>query len=213
MGVRDHRTSRRYLAYLAARMMAGDGVPDCSSARRKLARQMGGLHDRDLPDDGEIHSALRSYQTLYQSDEQQDALARLRETALEAMEFLKPFDPWLVGPVLNGTAGPYSDIQLQLFTDRSKELEMFLLGQQRVPCRFRERRVFMGGRQNQITVVDLDFPGGQVEASVFNEQDVRWHSRGNSNEGPVVRARLDKARAIFEEEEQQQDLEANSTLF
>jgi hypothetical protein len=192
-------------------MMAEDGVPDCSSARKKLSRQLGGSYERDLPDDGEIHSALRSYQTLYQSDEQQEALTRLRETALEAMEFLKSFDPWLVGPVLNGTAGPHSEIQLQLFTDRSKELEMFLLGQQRIPCRFRERRVFLGGRQNQITVVDLDFPGGEVEASVFNEQDVRWHSRGNSNEGPAVRARLEKVRALFEEEQLAE--EENSALF
>ena len=207
MGVRDHRTSRQYLAYLAARMMAGDGVPDCSSARKKLARQMGGLHERDLPNDGEIHSALRSYQALYQTDAQQEALIRLRETALEAMELLKPFDPWLVGPVLSGTAGPHSEIQLQLFTDRSKELEMFLLGQQRIPCRFRERRVFLGGRQNQIPVVDLDFPGGQVEASVFNEQDVRWHSRGNTNDGPPVRARLEKARALFAEGKLAEELE------
>jgi len=211
MGMRHHRASRQHLAYLAARMMAEDGVPDCSSARKKLSRQLGGSYERDLPDDGEIHSALRSYQTLYQSDEQQEALTRLRETALEAMEFLKSFDPWLVGPVLNGTAGPHSEIQLQLFTDRSKELEMFLLGQQRIPCRFRERRVFLGGRQNQITVVDLDFPGGEVEASVFNEQDVRWHSRGNSNEGPVVRARLEKVRALFEEEQLAE--EENSALF
>jgi hypothetical protein len=192
-------------------MMAEDGVPDCSSARKKLSRQLGVNFERDLPDDLEINSALRSYQTLYQSDEQREALTRLRETALEAMEFLKSFDPWLVGPVLNGTAGPNSEIQLQLFTDRSKELEMFLLGQQRIPCRFRERRVFLGGRQNQITVVDLDFPGGEVEASVFNEQDVRWHSRGNSNDGPVVRARLEKVRALFEEEQLAE--EEDSALF
>ena len=199
MGVRHHRASRQHLAYLAARMMAEDGVPDCSAARKKLSRQMGGGRERDLTDDGEIHSALRSYQALYQTDAQQDALLRLRETAIEAMELLKPFDPWLVGSVLNGTAGPYSEIQLQLFTDRSKELQMFLLGQQRIPCRFRERRVFLGGRQAQIPVVDLDFPGGQVEASVFSEQDVRWHSKGHTHEGPPVRARLDKARALFEE--------------
>jgi len=199
MGVRHQRASRQHLAYLAARMMAEDGVPDCSSARKKLSRQMGGGHDRDLPDDGEINSALRSYQALYQTEEQQDVFIRLRETALEAMELLQPFDPWLVGPVLSGTAGPHSEIQLQLFTDRCKELQMFLLGQQRIPCRFRERRVFLGGRQTQIPVVDLEFPGGQVEASVFNEQDVRINSRGNSSDGPIVRARLEKARALFEE--------------
>jgi len=71
----------------------------------------------------------------------------------------------------------------------------------------------LGGRQNQIPVVDLDFPGGQVEASIFNEQDVRWHSRGNSNDGPPVRARLEKARALFEEEQFAEELEENLPLF
>lgn len=213
MGVRHHRASRQHMAYLAARMMAEDGVPDCSAARKKLLRQFGGGHDRDLPDDGEINSALRSYQALYQSDEQQNALMRLRETAIEAMELLKPFDPWLVGPVLSGTAGPHSEIHLQLFTDRSKELQMFLLGQQRIPCRFRERRVFLGGRQAHIPVVDLDFPGGQVEASVFNEQDVRWHSKGNASDGPPLRARLERARALFKEEQQSEVHDEPSALF
>ena len=56
MGSRN-RSSRQHLAYLAARMIAEDGVPDCASARRKLARQLGGAQSRDLPDDREITTA------------------------------------------------------------------------------------------------------------------------------------------------------------
>ena len=197
MAGRHHRAGRQNLAYLAARLMAEDGVPDFSAARRKLARQLGGS-ERDLPDDREISAALRSFQALYQVDSQQAALQRLRATAVEAMELLAPYDPWLVGPVLTGTAGPHSDIQLQLFTDRGKELEMFLLGRA-IPCRFRERRVELGGRPTQIPIVDLEFPGGQVEASVFNAQDVRVNSaRSGAPPGsPLQRARIDRVRALL----------------
>jgi hypothetical protein len=196
MGSRNHRASRQHLAYLAARLMAEDGVRDFAAARRKLARQLGSGRERDLPDDREIAMALRSYQALYQADSQQAALQRLRATAVEAMELLAPYDPWLVGGVLSGTAGPHSEIQLQLFTDRGKELQMFLLGQG-VPCRFRERRVELGGRSTQIPLIDLDFPGGQVEVSVFMAQDVRVGTRPAAATGPLTRARVEKVRELL----------------
>ena len=199
MGSRKHSASRQHLAYLAARLIAEDGVPDCAAARRKLARQLGGGQQRDLPDDREITAALRSFQALYQADSQQAALQRLRSTAVQAMEMLAPYDPWLVGGVLNGTAGPHSEVQLQLFTDRDKELQMFLLGQ-RVPCRFRERRVDVGGRSAQIPVVDLDFPGGQVEASVFSQQDLHAAARPVAANSPLTRARLDKVRELLRQD-------------
>jgi len=196
MGSRKHLASRQHLAYLAARMMAEDGVPDFASARRKLARQLGGGHERDLPDDREITSALRSFQALYQADSQQEALQRLRSTAVQAMELLAPYDPWLVGGVLTGTAGLHSEVELQLFTDRDKELQMFLLGQ-RIPCRFRERKVHLGGRAAQIPVVELEFPGGQVEASVFTADDVRVGARPVAASGPLTRARLEQVRELW----------------
>ncbi|MDE3010981.1 MAG: hypothetical protein KGI67_08850 [Pseudomonadota bacterium] len=197
MASRKQSASRQHLAYLAARMMAENGVPDCTSARRKLARQLG-IAWRDLPDDREITAELRSFQALYQADSQHLALQRLRSTAVQAMEMLAAYDPWLVGGVLSGTAGPHSEVQLQLYTDRDKELQMFLLGQQ-IPCRFRERQVHLGGRQAQIPVVDLDFPGGHVEASVFSEQDLRAGARPVAANGPLTRARLDKVRELLRE--------------
>jgi hypothetical protein len=196
MATRHHRASRQHLAYLAARLMAEDAVPDFAAARRKLARQLGGGHERDLPDDREIAAALRSFQALYQADSQQIALQRLRTTAIEAMELLAAYDPWLVGAVLNGTAGPHSDVQLQLFTDRDKELQLFLLGQT-IPCHFSERRVELAGRAAQIPLLGLEFPGGRVEASVFSAQDLRGSARPVSGSGALIRVRVDKVRELL----------------
>ena len=44
------------------------------------------------------------------------------------MAKLAEFDPHLTGSVLQGTAGRHSDINLQLFADKPKELEFFLMG-------------------------------------------------------------------------------------
>lgn len=201
MGSRQDRSSRPQLAYIAARMMAEDGVPDFAAARRKLARQSG-CKERDLPDDREIGAALRSYQALFQLDSQPSALRRLRSAAVDAMEWLAAYDPWLVGSVLLGTAGEHSDIQLHVYTDRGKELEMFLLGSP-VPCQFRERRVELGGRPTQIPVVLLEFHDAQVELSVFSSADLRLNA-ARSNATPDVlpqRARLERVRALLDEED------------
>ncbi len=61
---------RRHIAYLAARLMAEDGVADYATAKVKAARQAGLGDAHQLPDNSEIEEALREYQELYQKDEQ-----------------------------------------------------------------------------------------------------------------------------------------------
>ena len=118
---------RRHLAYIAARMIAEDGVADYATAKQKAARQAGLSDANLLPDNQEIEEALREYQDLYQKDEQPAHLRRLREVAVKVMREFDDFRPALVGSVLTGTAGQYSDVNLQLFTDDAKALTIFLL--------------------------------------------------------------------------------------
>src|SRR5882762_10224261 len=93
------------IAAAAARMMAEDGLDDFALAKRKAARQLGAE---------EIEAELRAYQSLYQGEEQRERINYLRECALEAMRLLEQLRPYLAGAVLKGTAGRYSDIDLQL---------------------------------------------------------------------------------------------------
>ncbi len=125
------RHQREHLAYLAARTLAEDGTRDFSSAKRKAARQAGINGRMDLPDDQEVEQALRSWQALYQSGTQGDHLKGLREQALDLLDWLAPFDPWLTGSVLTGTAGPHSLIELLVFTDEDKALALHFLDQGR----------------------------------------------------------------------------------
>lgn len=121
------RDMRRLIAFEAARLIAGDGSLDYRAAKRKAARQLGAPDSQNLPDNQEVEDALRSYQSLYQGEMQKEQLSHLRRLALEYMTLLEPFDPHLTGPVLTGTAGRHSEINLQLFWDDEKELEFFLL--------------------------------------------------------------------------------------
>src|SRR5688572_8616537 len=142
---RRDQNLRLHIAYLAARMIAEDGVADYASAKQKAARQAGLSDANLLPDNSEIEEALREYQGLYQSEEQPAHLRHLREVAVKVMRDFEEFRPVLVGSVLNGTAGQHSDVNLQLYTDDAKALTMFLLNRR---YRFEEgtTSVRRGGR-------------------------------------------------------------------
>jgi len=45
------------------------------------------------------------------------------------MTLVQRFNPYLTGSVLDGTAGRYAEIDIQLFTDSAKNVEIFLLNQ------------------------------------------------------------------------------------
>ena len=118
---------RRSIASAAARLMAEGGISDYGSAKRKAARQLGASGSDGLPSNDEIETELRAYQSIFQADEQHDRLRELRTTALEVMTLLEAFHPCLKGAVLDGTAMRYAPIELDLFADSSKDVEIFLL--------------------------------------------------------------------------------------
>jgi hypothetical protein len=119
------------LAAAAARLIAEDGC-DYASAKRKAAQLILGESSgmrRLLPDNELVESELRRYLRTFGGEGHAALLRELRGIALALMEFLAPFNPHLVGAVLNGTATEHSDLHLQLFTDSAKDLEIFLINE------------------------------------------------------------------------------------
>jgi len=127
----DLELLRAEIATAAARMIAEDGA-DYGTAKRKAANQILGsrrLRGDMLPDNAQIEEEVRIYNELFFSDTQPTRLLALRRLAVEVMENLNLFNPYLTGAVANGTAGEHSEIHLQLFTDNSKEVVLHLLNQ------------------------------------------------------------------------------------
>lgn len=163
---------RRQIAYIAARMMAEDGIGDFAAAKWKAARQAGLEDAKLLPDNQEIEEALREYQGLYQSEDQPAQLRRLREVAVKVMRDFAEFRPVLVGSVLSGTAGQHSDVNLQLFTDDPKALTLFLLNRR---YRFEEgsRRVRRGEQMDEVPRYRMEVDGIVVTFTVLDLDDER----------------------------------------
>jgi hypothetical protein len=188
---------RSHLAYLAARLMAEGGVQDFGAAKRKAARQAGVPDTRELPDNQEIEAALKTYQSLYQADEQPAILRDLRLAAIEIMQRFAAFNPYLVGSVLTGTAGEHSDINLHLFADSAKEFEIFLLNEK---CEFElETRNFkLGERSEQVPVYRIEHDGATISAAVFERDDERIMQKYKADGRPVERAKLAEVKALID---------------
>jgi hypothetical protein len=118
------------LAATAARLIAEDGC-DYATAKRKAVELVLGdaaaPRGRLLPDNDLVESELRRYLRTFGGDEHAALIGALRRLALALMEYLAPFNPHLVGAVLNGTATEHSVLHLHLFTDSAKDVEIFLL--------------------------------------------------------------------------------------
>ena len=132
----DHLRTR--VAQAAAKLIA-EGLTDYHAAKLKALRQLNVTDQNALPDNHEIEAALREYLTLFAGDTQPEVLTALRHVALRAMRWLQieakaivsndeaPFEPWLTGAVLNGTANEFSEIELEIIGVESKTIEFILL--------------------------------------------------------------------------------------
>jgi hypothetical protein len=164
--------TRARIAAAAARLMAEDGIDDFALAKRKAAKQLGALDSQALPGNDEIEAELRAYLALYQADEHPQRVAELREIALDAMRTLERFSPYLTGPVLKGIAGPYAEIELQLFPDSVKEVEIFLLDRN-VAYATHEGKRYAGDRAHAVSVLTLTWRGVPLRLSIFDPRDER----------------------------------------
>ncbi|MEX3948051.1 UDP-N-acetylmuramate--alanine ligase [Paraburkholderia sp. EG287A] len=199
----DPQRVREEIAIAAARMIAEDGL-DYATAKRKAARQVVGetrIEGTWLPDNDQIEEEIREYQALFQSDSQPVVLRRLREIALEWMQRLEAFNPFLTGAVLNGTAGEHSDIHLQIFCDNAKDVAIWLLNAN-VQYDVSETRHFAArGFVETLSFMwrpsRAEEPVG-IHVALYNTDDLRGAVRADAR-GRLPRANAQALQALIDE--------------
>ncbi|MFN2644401.1 MAG: hypothetical protein ABR570_05380 [Burkholderiales bacterium] len=187
---------RAQLAAAAARIMAEDGVDDFALAKRKAARRLGVADTQALPGNDEVEAELRAYRALYQAQDHEQVITELRRVALEAMRALEQFNPYLTGPVFTGTAGPYAEIELQLFPDSAKEVEIFLLDRD-LPFKTQEARRYAGDRPHSVSLISLDWHGQPLRLAVFDARDERFALKTSVAGKVVNRGNISEVSALL----------------
>ena len=179
---------RREIAALAARMMAEDGISDFGFAKRKAARQLGASVSDALPNNAEIEAELRAWQALYQDEEQPERLFEMRSAAVEVMRLLADFRPYLTGGALDGTAGRYSELEIDLFPESAKEVEIFFLNQD---FHYEHREPRRPAPHTPEAVRSFDWNEVPVRLSIYSAGVERGSRRGQE------RARLAQVEALL----------------
>jgi hypothetical protein len=189
---------RAEIAARAARLIAQDGA-DYLTAKRKALRLVFGEEQAPpnlMPDNAEIEEEVRKYQALFLSDSQPGQLRHLREMAVQVMEQLEQFRPYLTGAALNGTAGEHDDVHLQLFADSAKDVIMFLLDRD-VHIEISETPHFKGGRHEPVETVSFHWRKQQVHAELYEMNDLRGALKPRPD-GRPQRADLNAVRALLD---------------
>ena len=145
-GSRASARIRHAIANAAAKYIAVDGINDFLAAKRKAAMQLGLNPGHNMPSNHEVEVALVEYQNLFHGEQQSRTLRELRIAAVQAMKFLQPFDPYLVGPVLRGTATPHTEITLHLFCEEPEQ-PGFLLRDHGIPCQVTSKSIRLHDRE------------------------------------------------------------------
>jgi hypothetical protein len=190
---------RARIAAAAARLMAEDGIDDFALSKRKAARQLGASETQSLPRNDEIEAELRAYRALYQAEDHPRVVGELRRIALDAMQALEHFSPYLTGPVLKGIAGPYAEIELQLFPDSAKDVEIFLLDRN-IPFTTHEGRRFSGDQARATSFISLEWQGVPLRLAVFDARDERLTLKTSQAGRPIERAGIAEVGAILSRE-------------
>jgi hypothetical protein len=197
----DIDTLRAEIAAAAARMIAEDGV-DYSTAKHKAAKQILGdnrMQGSILPDNAQIEEEVRQYNALFFGDTQPVRLLNMRQLALQIMEQLQPFSPYLTGAVLNGTAGPHSDIHLQLFADSAKDVEVFLLNKN-INFDVTETPHFKK-HKDPVEVISFMWQNEGVHLAIYEPDDFRGALK-KGRDGQADRASMESVRNLIEENSQ-----------
>ncbi len=181
-------TLRREIAAAAARMMAEDGISDFGFAKRKAARQLGASDTDSLPNNAEIEAELRAWQALYQDEEQAERLLEMRRAAVGVMRLLDEFRPYLTGGALDGTAGRYTEVDIELFPESAKEVEIFFLNQD-IAYEHREPR--RPAPHAPEAILSFDWEQVPIRLSIYPADSER------SNRRHAERARLPAVEALL----------------
>jgi hypothetical protein len=194
-GRNDRRST---IAHLAARLMAEDGIEDYALAKRKAARQAGMPDTRELPNNEEIDAALRTYQQIFLREAHRDRLRALREAALRAMRELAQFNPHLTGSVLSGNAGKYADINLQLFTDSAKAVELYLIDRG-ISYRTAQSRLYCGSEPLTAPTYTVEDDGTEIELTVLSPRELRGPLKASPEGRGIERAKLPAVEQLLSE--------------
>jgi len=199
--------NRLRVAQEAARLMSEHGIRNFHHAKLKAAERLGILDSQALPRNLEIEQALREHQRLFLGDSQPQLLRQRREAAVEAMTFLAPFEPRLVGAVLDGTADTHSAVCLHVYSDDTEAVVRFLR-EHGVPLEMQVRRLrYSRTEQPEYPVLLFAADAVPFDLTVLPRNALRQAPLDRTDDRPMRRAALAQVEMLLAEDDADEGFE------
>ena len=122
------RHTQKRFAEEAARFMVEGAESEYLHAKERAMMMLGLSSQTRLPSNRKVRELVgKITKAELGEDEVARRVRQMREIALEVMEIIEAFDPFLIGSTLSGEIRQTSDIDLHAYTDDFEEIK-FLLG-------------------------------------------------------------------------------------
>lgn len=193
---RSSPRQRQLIANEAARIVLEQSVRDLHAAKLKAAERLGLSGQGQLPANTDIEAAIHSHLALFGGADHSANLSRLRQAALEGVQFFAQFHARLVGPVLHGTVDPHSAVNLHLFADTPESVALFLEAEG-IPFDESQRRLRVSRETHEFFPM-YQFMAGEaaVEVTVFPLSARRQAPLSPVDGRPMQRAGESEIRAL-----------------
>ncbi len=157
---------RQLVADEAARLIYDEGLKDYRVAKVRAAEQLGVSNQNAAqPTNEQIEAAIHKRIRLFDAETQPILLKHHRQVALEAMDFLKNYNPYLTGSALEGTSSEHSAVTLLLAADSPEEV-IFFLEDHQIPFQSFDRKIRLGNKQAEYFPL-LRFYADDVEVELM----------------------------------------------
>lgn len=171
---------RQHIAQQAAKLIIEHGVNDFEAAKKKAAKMIGISIDqhRVLPTHQEIQTELELHQRLFHSAPRETHVHTLRQKAFRTMQILKPFEPRLVGMVLDGSATLHSPISLQVVANTSEEVMIHFINL-KIPYDTCEQKVILSCKEaKSFPMFRIFLANSPIEITVLPENSLKYTPKG-----------------------------------
>jgi hypothetical protein len=175
-----HSHLRNHIAQQAAKLMSEHGINDFEAAKKKAAKILGvsPLQQGILPTNQEIQDELALFQQMFPSQSRETHIHTLRQKALRTMHILKPFEPRLVGMVLDGSATLHSPIHLHVVANTSEEVMIHFINL-KIPYDAGEQRLILSDKQTMnFPMFRIYLAESPIEITVLPENSLKFTPKG-----------------------------------
>lgn len=157
---------RQSLAQETAKIIVQEGVRDFHRAKIKASERLGNSQHGSLPSNFEIERAITTFQKTFIPNQEQKLFAE-RHIALTVMQWLQDYSPYLVGPVLEGTAGVNAPISIHVASDTVERIIAEFDGKE-IKLNLAERRLKINNDFIFLPTISFVYQNNEIEVLVFN---------------------------------------------